>query len=374
MKLIILKEKLKEGVAIVERISQKSLTLPILQNTLLKAEKNSLKLSTTNLESGINWQGLAKIEKEGSVCIPTRFLSNLINFLPDKPVSLDVKNFTLSLKCENYTTKIKGLDSEDFPIIPQPKEGESVSVNSSKFCQALSQIVNIPSPSTTRPEISGIFLMFQKDLIKMVATDSFRLAERKIFLKTKLTKEYSLIIPQSAIKEIIGIFGEKKGELKIFLSPNQVLFEYLASEISQPQIEFTSRLIEGEYPNYEEIIPKKYETQIQVEKKEFLNQIKTASLFSGKINEVKLNIDVKKGNLEVLSQSPDLGEYKGSLKGNIKGKNLSISFNHRFLIDGISGLKEKKVVFELTNEDGPAALKSFGEENYLYVIMPIKAN
>jgi DNA polymerase-3 subunit beta len=374
MKLIILKEKLKKGINIVERVSQKSLTLPILQNTLLKTDKNFLKLSTTNLESGISWQGLAKIEKEGQICIPTKFLSSLLNFLPDKPITLESKDFTLSLKCENYTTKIKGINPEEFPIIPQNKEGDVVNINSVKFCQALGQIVNIPSPSTSRPEISGILFVIQKDLIKIVATDSFRLAEKKIFSKNKLSKDYSLILPQSAAKEIIGIFGEKEGNLNIYLSSNQVLFEYKTEGVVQPQIQFTSRLIEGEYPNYEEIIPKKYETRIQTQKKDFLNQIKTASLFSGKINEVKLNVGADKGKIEVLSQSPDLGEYKGFFKGTIKGKNLSISFNHRFLIDGISGIKGGELNFELTDEGGPAALKPLIDKDYIYIIMPIKAS
>lgn len=374
MKLIILKEKLKEGINIVERVSQKSLTLPILQNTLFKTDKNFLKLSTTNLESGINWQGLAKIEKEGQICIPTKFISNLLNFLPDKPITLELRDFILSLKCENYTTKIKGINPEEFPIIPQNKEGDVININSIKFCKALGQIVNIPSPSTSRPEISGVLFIIQKDLIKIVATDSFRLAEKKIFSKNKLSKDYSLILPQSAIKEIIGIFSEKEGDLKIYLSSNQILFEYKTEGVVQPQIQFTSRLIEGEYPNYEEIIPKKYETNIQFRKKDFLNQIKTASLFSGKVNEVKLNIGADKGKIEVLSQSPDLGEYKGFLKGIIKGKSLSISFNHRFLIDGISEIKGEELNFQLTDEGGPAALKPLIDKDYLYIIMPIKAS
>ncbi|MBD3208697.1 MAG: DNA polymerase III subunit beta, partial [Candidatus Nealsonbacteria bacterium] len=249
MKLIILKEKLYEGVKVVERISQKSLSLPILENTLLKAEKNFLKLSTTNLESGINWQGLAKIEKEGEVCVPTRFLSSLVSSLPNKPIELELKGLTLSLKCDNYTTKIKGLSPEDFPIIPRPKEEQVVEVDNLEFCQSLNQIINIPSPSNTRPEISGIFLSFGKDIIKMVATDSFRLAEKKITLKTGLSNEYSLIIPHSAAKEIAGVFGEKEGGLRVCLSPNQALFEYKNEEMSQPQIQFTSRLIEGDYPD-----------------------------------------------------------------------------------------------------------------------------
>jgi DNA polymerase-3 subunit beta len=372
MKTTILKDKIKEGINIVEKISQKTLTLPILQNVLLKIEKNFLKLSTTNLESGVNWWNLSKVEKEGQVCISTRFLSNLLNLLPNKPICLEEKNLVLSLECENYKTKIKGVNPEDFPIIPVVKEGEIVTINNLDFCQSLNQIINIPSSSIARPEISGVFFSFQSDLIKMVATDSFRLAEKKISFKTDLPKEYSLILPQNAAKEIISIFGEKKGELKIYFSPNQIMFETLMEETSHPKIQFTSRLIEGEYPNYEEIIPKKYETHLYLQKEEFLKQVKAASLFSGKINEVKLKINPKKGEVEISSQNPDLGEYKSSLKGKIKGKEISISFNHRFLIDGISEIKSKELIFELTDGEGPTALKPVDAEDYLYIIMPIK--
>jgi len=374
MKINILKEKLKEGVGTVAKISQKSLTLPVLQNTLLATEKNFLKLSVTNLESAINWWGLSKTEKEGRICIPTRFFSNLLAFLPNKPISLEVKDRTLNLECENYRTKIKGLSAEDFPIIPQIKEGETVTVNNLDFCQSLNQVLNIPSSSVTRPEISGIFFSFQNELTKMVATDSFRLAEKKLFFKTNLSQEYSLILPQNAAKEIISIFGEKEGELIIRFSPNQILFEYIMAETQHPQIQFTSRLIEGDYPNYQEIIPKKYETQMIVQKEEFLNQVKAASLFSGKISEVRLEIDAKGGKIKISSQDPDLGEHKSFFKGKIKGKGLSVSFNHRFLIEGILEIKEKELSFELTDEEGPAVLKPTQTEDYLYVIMPIKAS
>jgi len=373
MKITILKEKLKEGIGVVEKISQKSLTLPILQNILFKTEKNFLKLSTTNLESAVNWWGLVKIEKQGSVCAPTRFLSSFLSFLPEKSIDLNVDNFTMDLACENYKTKIKGVNPEEFPIIPQIEEGQNVVIDNIKFCQSLSQILNVPSPSTARPEISGIYFVFENNLIKMVATDSFRLAEKKIFLNTKLSKKHSLILPQSAAKEMVSIFGEKQGELRISFSPNQVSFEYMMSEANHPQIQFISRLISGEYPNYQEIIPKKYKTEVKIQKKELLNQIKSASLFSGKVNEVRLKINPKTNKVEVLSQSPDLGEYKSFFVGDIKGDDVLVSFNHRFLIDGITEIRKDKLTFELTNEDGPAALKPEGEEDYLYIIMPIKS-
>jgi len=350
MKINILKEKLKKGVNIVERISQKSLTLPVLQNILFKTEKNFLKLSTTNLESAINWWSLVKVEKQGETCVPIKFLSNLLSFLPEKPVSLSVESFAMDLVCGNYKTKIKGINPEEFPIIPQLEGGQVVMVDSFSFCQALAQILNVPSSSTVRPEISGIYFVFESNLIKMVATDSFRLAEKKLFFNTKISKRHSLILPQSAA------------------------FECTMSETDHPEIQFISKLIGGEYPNYEEIIPKKYKTQVQVERKELLNQIKSASLFSGKVNEVKLKIIPKSNKVEILSQSPDLGEYKSFFTGDIKGDELTVSFNHRFLIDGISEIKKDKLSFNLTDGDGPAALSPLGDKDYLYIIMPIKAN
>ncbi len=374
MKLIILQEKLKNGIKTVERISQKSLTLPILQNTLLKTLPNFLSLEATNLEIGIkNWI-LAKTEKEGQIAIPTRVFASLIAALPNKPVRLEVEGTTLSLQCGEIQTKIKGFAAAEFPIIPQPKEGEKLEVKSLDFCQALSQIVDIPSPSAARPEVSGIYFSFQKELIKMVATDSFRLGEKKLFLPSSLSQEYSLILPQQTAKELINIFGEQEADLQIYFSPNQILFETMMPETSHPQVQLVSRLIEGEYPNYQEIIPKKAETQIVCGRDEFISQIKTASIFSGKINEVKLKIDPKEKQILISSQNPDLGEYKGSLAGKIKGKEIEVSFNHRFLGDGLLGIKTSEVIFELTSEEEPAVLKPLGDEGYLYVVMPIKTS
>lgn len=146
-------------------------------------------------------------------------------------------------------------------------------------------------------------------------------------------------------------------------------------EANVPQVQFTSRLIEGEFPNYQDIIPKKSETQVSVSGKEFLNQIKSASVFSGKTNEIKLEINSKRGIIEISSQSPDIGEYNSQIPAKIKGNDTKIAFNHRFLIDGLLNIgsdKEKEVVLELTGEEGPAVLKSSGDQSYLYILMPIK--
>ena len=375
MRLIIPQEKLKQGLNIVERISLKSLTLPILNNILISTEKNFLNLSATDLEIGINWWVLSKIEKQGRITIPSRLFFNFISLLPNKNVILEVKNNNLLIECENYKTQIKGLSAEEFPIIPKITQEESININNSSFCYNLNQVADIAIPSTTRPEISGVYFLFQKNLITIAATDSFRLGEKKIFLKTEspLNKDYSLILPQKTVKEIVNIFSEKQSQLKIYFSPNQIMFQYPMTETPHPQIEVVSRLIEGEYPNYQEIIPKKYTTQLILKREEFLNQIKTASLFSGKINEVKIKIDVGGKKVNIFSQSPDLGQYQSSVEAKIKGEPVNISFNHRFLLDGLLSIKSSEIIFELNNDSGPGVLKPVGDESYLYVVMPIKS-
>jgi len=380
MRITILKEKLKEGIGVVERISGKSLTLPILNDILITTEKNFLKLTTTDLEIGINWWALVKTEKEGKVSVPSRILSSFVSFLPNKQITLEGKDLNLKVECENHQVSIKGSNPEDFPIIPQTATEESVSLKSKIFCQNLKQVVDIASFSSMKPEISGIYFLFQKNLITMTATDSFRLGEKKLYLGPKLasiSKDYSFILPQRAAREIINIFSEKEEDLKIYFSPNQVLFETYLPETPHPQIQLVSRLIEGEYPNYQEIIPQKFETKIVLQNSELINQIKSASLFSGKINEIKLKIDPKKNQIDIFSQSPEIGEHHSTLAGKVEGKACEISFNHRFLLDGLLNIsanqeKSSEVILDLISSEKPGVIRPKGDDSYLYLVMPIK--
>lgn len=380
MNLLILQEKLKEGLNIIERASSKSLTLPILNTALVRAKKNFLNFATTDLEIGINWWSLAKIEKEGEIAVPVSLLSGLFTLLPKKQINLQTRGVFLIIECDDFKTQIKGASPEDFPIIPQVPKEDYVELDGTSFCQGLAQVVDIVVLSQARPEISGIYFSFFKDAVKIVATDSFRLGEKTLFLEKigssskSFDKEISFILPQKTAREIINIFSEKQGKIKIYFSPNQVMFENQMAETPHPQIQLVSRLIEGEYPAYQEIIPKKYETQIIINRNEFLNQIKIAALFSGKISEIKFKVGPQKTGTEIFSQNPDLGEHRSFLAGKVKGEPLEVSFNHRFLADGLLNIKSSEVVFELNKEEGPAVLKPVGDQSYLYVAMPIKAS
>lgn len=377
MKVIILKDNLNDGLNILNRVAGKNLTLPILNNILLSTDGNFLNLASTDLELGIKYWLLAKIEKEGKITIPSKILTSFINLLPNKKITLELKNQTLYVDCDNYKTQIKGLDAQDYPIIPTINNDDFIEINTSLFCEGIAQVVDFATINQARPELSGIYFNFQKNSIRLAATDSFRLAEKTISSKDKIDKELSFILPQKTAREIVNIFAEKSEKIKLYFSPNQVLFEYPMPQASHPEVQIISRLVDGEYPDYQGIIPKNYEAQIVLSKNEFLNQIKTASIFSGKSNEIKVKIAPKKDGLEILSQSPDLGENKSFLSGKVvfgqgKEKEMEVIFNYRFLLDGLLNIKTSNVVLELNGEEGPAVLRPADDQSYLYIVMPIK--
>jgi len=374
MKIEILKENLKMGLNIVERVVGKNQSLPILDNVLINAEDSFLNLNSTDLETAVKLWILTKIVKKGKVAVPVKVFSSLVSLLPNEKIILEEKGQGISIECKNFKNQIQGLNPEEFPLIPDFKNLEFLEVDNRKICQGLSQLVSIASYSQSRPEISGIYFVFSKNILKIVATDSFRLAEKTIVLGTPVKKDFSFILPQKPATEIINILGEKDGKTKIYSSPTQVMFEFPMQETPHPQVQIISRLIEGEYPNYEEIIPKKFKTHVVIKRDEFLEQIKAASLFSGKINEVKIGANPDNKEIEIFAQDPDIGESKSVIQAKIEGEPVKLSFNYKFLSDGLLNIKSSEVVFDISKEDGPCILKPVGDASYIYVVMPIKAN
>jgi len=373
MKIEILKENFKNGLGVTERIVGKNLSLPILDNVLISAEDNFLSLSSTDLETAIKLWILTKIIKKGKAVVPVKFLSSFISLLPNEKIILEEKNQSLYIECKSFKNKIQGFNPEEFPLIPEFENSEYLEVDNKKLCEGLSQVVDVASPSQSRPEISGIYFIFSKNTIKIVATDSFRLAEKNIILEKPVKKDISFILPQKPAREIMNILEEKEGKLKIYFLPNQTMFEFAMQEIAHPQIQIISRLIEGEYPNYEEIIPKKFKTHIILKRDEFLSQVKAASLFSGKINEIKIKADPQNKEVQISAQDPDIGQSQSSIQAKIEGELIEASFNHKFLIDGLLNIKSSEVIFDLSKEEGPCVLKSVGDISYIYVVMPIKS-
>ena len=373
MKIEILKENLKTGIAVVEKVIGKNISLPILDNVLMVSKDSFLNLISTDLETVIKLWVLTKVIKEGKLVIQAKLLSNFVSFLPNEKITLEEKSQDLLIECENLKTQIRGYNPEDFPIIPEFKDIEYLEVDNKNFCQSLSQIIDIPANSQARPEISGIYFSFSKNNLKIVATDSFRLAEKNITLEKSVKKEYSFILPQRPAKEVVNILGSKDGSLKIYFSNNQVMFEFPMKEASHPQVQIISRLIEGEYPNYQEIIPNQFKTNFIIKRDDFLNQIKTASLFSGRVNEVSVSVRDDKKGVEIFAKNPDIGENTSNITAKVDGEPIKVSFNYRFLMEGLLHIKSSEVIFEISKEEGPCIIKPVGDFSYIYVVMPIKA-
>ena len=373
MKIEILKENLKIGLDIVERIIGRNSSLPVLNNILINAEDNFLNLISTNLETTIKFWVLTKVIKSGRALLPVKIFSSFISLLPNEKITIESREQNLYIECQNFKTQIQGYNPEDFPIIPEIKKLSQIEIENQKFCQGLSQVIDIPISSQARPEISGIYFNLLKNNLRVVSTDSFRLAEKNISIESSIEKEQQFIVPQKPAKDIVGILENKEGLTTLYFSSNQALFSLPMKETKHPQVEVMSRLIDGEYPNYQEIIPDKFKTSAILKRDEFLNQIKTASLFSGRVNEVKVSVSPEKKEVEVFSKNPDIGESKSNIQAKIKGELIEISFNYKYLIDGIQNIKSSEIIFEISKEEGPCILRPVGDNSYIYVLMPIKS-
>ncbi len=376
MKIKILQEKLYQAVSSVEKITGKDVTLPILSNILLKAEKNSLTVIATNLETGISWKLLSKTEGEGGVALPAQTFSGLVGSFPPGSVGIDSDANSVTVTGERRKSTLKGLSADEFPVLPINTEGEFLTIKSDIFCQALAQVINFTSSSSVKPEITGVYALFSGSEIKIVATDSFRLGEKTINTPKgkSLSKGYSIILPARAVKEIISIFGDKKESLNIFFSVNQITIGIdSGDDAAQARIQFVSRLIDGEFPDYQAIIPASYVASMEFSKKELLNHLKSAGLFAGKGNEIVIKLSQKEGVLTITSKSAELGEYESEMKlDKVSGENISITFNYRFLAEGLNSIKDDRCLFEFSSDDGPGVLKPADSADFIYILMPIK--
>ncbi|MFA6436952.1 MAG: DNA polymerase III subunit beta [Candidatus Paceibacterota bacterium] len=366
MKIICLQEKLKKAISIVERVTGKNINLPILSNILIETDKGRLKVSATDLEIGLTTWVSAKVDEDGKITVPVGVLSNFVSSLPQDKVSLESEKHDLMVKCNNFNANIKGMSAEDFPIIPKIEENPLFIIKSRDFHKALSQVHQAASFSDTRPEISGVlFKITQQGDLKLVATDSFRLAE-KVMKKAlpQQNQEISLIIPLKTIIELTRILSDIDKDIKITIKENQILFDI-------EDIQLISRLIEGHFPDYERIIPQEFQTEVVVEKDKLIEAIKIASFFVTKVNDINLSFS-NKGLIEISSKSQELGEHNSSIKAEVKGEDVKLVFNYRYLIDGLNNTDKNKVILRANGKERPLLMKSATDNSYTYIAMPVR--
>lgn len=373
MKSTVLKDSLRNGLSVVERTAAKSSSLPILGNILVSAVKNSIELAATDLEVGIRYKILAKNEKEGSCVLQTRSLSQFIALLPENQVVLAARDTGLAIESKAQQALLRTLPAEDFPIIPTFKEGDSgVEVETRPFFEGMGRVVGMVGQTQARPEISGVFISFSQQTCVLAATDSFRLAEQTLSFSKAQPLQTTCILPAKTARELVAVLGEEQGKTTIYVSPSQAVFDYSPEQPGKPAVQVVSRLIEGEYPQYQDIIPKDFMARIVVDKNAFVNQLKAAAIFTGKLNDVRLSVDQKKKGLVLVSKSADVGEHTSFISAQTQGRDIETSFNWKFLLDGVLHIKEDEIELGLSGPESPALLKSARAGGYLYVLMPLK--
>ncbi|MFA5771036.1 MAG: DNA polymerase III subunit beta [Patescibacteria group bacterium] len=376
MKISSLQENLKNGLQITGHLSGKNINLPILNNVMIEARDGEIKLIATDLEIGIVCQIRGKIEEEGSFTVDSKIISDYISLLPNKKVDIEKKDSELLIKSENYKTSVKGMSAEDYPVIPQVERKGCYKVKISEFKKALSQVIFAVSNSETRIELTGVLFNLSNKELTLASTDSYRLAEKKIKIKTEgeIPENRSIIIPAKTLQEVTKIlaiarnenFDENGGELSFYVSDNQIL-------IIIGNTELVSRLIEGFYPDYGQIIPQKNETTIIINRAELIRAIKAASIFSKSgSNDINLDFPLGKNQAIISSTSSQSGDNMTELDATVNGVDNGIVVNYRYLLDGVNAIDSENIRIEITNSNTPCVIRGEDDKDYLYIVMPIK--
>jgi DNA polymerase III subunit beta len=373
MKVSVLQENLSHGLNIVSRAVSPRNTLPVLANVLVASDEGRLRLSATNLELGITcWIG-AKILEEGSTTVPARTFTELVATLPSQTVemSLNVRTQSLSVVCGSSNTDLKCIDSQEFPPMPVPDLTDSIAVNVADLKEIIQQVAFAASSDEARPILTGVLVSVEGEQMTMASADGFRLSVRTARLSSAAARPTQAVIPARALTELARIAGDGDQSVAMILPPGrgQVIFR-------MKDVELVSQLIEGTFPDYEQIIPRSYQTRSVLSTGAFLKACKQAEIFAREGSHIaRLNLasggDLKPGSIVISGKSEETGYNQTEIDASIEGPNLLIAFNVRFLREVLDVIKTPNVALETTAETAPGVIRPVGEDNFLHVIMPM---
>lgn len=366
MKIECVVEKLQNTIERIQSIPIKNASLPLIQNIYLEAKGTTLTVRVTNLEVTVEILLPVKIESEGSVLVSNELFSKLVSSLPihEKKVTLEVLEGMLYVYVGKNKTTLRIYPLEDFPTLPNILENSlSCTLKTSQFLEGIKSVYYSASVSDMKPEIASVYVYTTESEIVFVATDSFRLAEKKI--KTKITTPFNIIIPIRNINDILKLLSNEKDDIVLHFNKNTI---YLATE----NIHISSRIIDGSFPNYHLIIPKESTTTISLLKQDITNTLKGLMLFSDKFNQVKLFANPDEKSCIFKTQNQTIGEAEYVIDANIRGEALELNFNYKYLQDSLGTLYKESIVFECTTSNKPIVVKSVADQTFLYLIMPLR--
>lgn len=368
MQVQVLRENLSKAVSFASRFSSIKAQLPVLANILLSVKGSKLSISATNLEISFATSIGAKTEKEGEITIPARVITELISNLKTETVEIISENERVTIKSHGFDSSISGMNSSDFPLLPKKAGNKNkIQIGKEEFLAALPQVSFATSMDETRPQLSGVLFLFQKEEIVLVATDGFRLSQKRIPFESKEeVKIQKVILPKTALIELPRLSQDAESVVFSFNDEeNQVVFELGETVLS-------TRTIEGDYPDFERIIPKSSEVKIRLDKEEFLRAVKLSGIFArDSANITKIN--VRKNSIDVFAESQVFGNQKTTLDAFVEGQEgLEVAFNYRFLEEFLNAVNGEEVMIELSNPSSPGVFTDPKDETLLHLIMPVR--
>jgi DNA polymerase III subunit beta len=373
MKISCLQENLAKGLGVVARAVSPRNVLPVLGNILLASEEGRLKLSATNLEMGITcWIG-AKVEGEGAITIPARTLLDFINTLPNEKVdlALDSRLQSLTVHCGSFTSDIKGVDAQEFPVLPTAGAGEGISLNVSDLREMITQTIIAAATDDKRPMLTGVLMQLEGDRLTLAAADGFRLSVRHATLSAAVREPISIIVPARALGELGRLIGEDDDAIWMVMPAgrSQVIFRLKDAE-------FSSALIDGTFPDFQPIIPRAYATRAVLSTGQFLKACKAADIFARQASHsAKITIisgpDGMPGRIQVDAAAAETGAGETVIDATVEGSGVEIAFNVKYLVDVLSVVNTPNVVLETSSPTSPGVIRPVGRDDFLHVIMPM---
>ncbi|WKZ46880.1 MAG: DNA polymerase III subunit beta [Anaerolineales bacterium] len=374
MKVTVLQENLARGLGIVSKAVSPRSTLPVLANVLIASDEGRLRLSATNLEMGITCWIPARIEEEGSTTVPARTFSDLVSTLPSDQVmlKLDAQTQTLNVRGGTSTNDIKCIDAQEFPPLPVPDLDGAVQINSGDFREMIHQVVFAASSDEARPVLMGVLIQVDKDKLTMAAADGFRLSVRKAVLSTLSAAPVSAIVPAQALRELARVASD--GDEPIYMAlpkgRGQVVFRV-------KDVEVVSQLIDGTFPDFQQIIPRSYKSRTLVSTSSLLKACKQAEIFAREgSNVARFNIksaqsDMQPSEVEISATSEETGKNETIVEATVDGGGLLIAFNVKFLREALEVIRTPNVAIETSAPNAPGVVKPVGDDQFLHVIMPM---
>jgi len=363
MKLQVTQENLAKALSVVARVANARQTLPILANVLLKTVDNRLSVAATNLDIAMTQFIGAKIDKEGAITVPARLLQDLINSLPGGVIKLELADNKLKVNTDKYQSVINGLAAEDFPVMPAITKGTSWSLPAGELKEALAQVALAASADDARPILTGVYFHADAKNLLIAATDSYRLAERRLRSPGKID---GLLVPATAVQDLLRVIGDDEPSVEISHDDQQASFQ-------TGDVTLVTRLIEGNYPDYAKLIPKIFATTARLRRADFVNITKVSSLFAREsAGSITLKVSADDKQVSIKSIASQLGENTAEADAEVKGEG-EVTLNSRYLLEGLQAFTDDEVEFCFNGRLEPCVLRAGAGSDYSHLIMPLRS-